>query len=614
MAIKDKRFDLHKLQCIFAQVASLRIGMEAWAKIPQEDQYEQMCHQLKQILFALADGGLPDSASWLDESLNLFDRNRQRDGDIPTWSRWRRLVADDLEQQIKTEIGRLNVVLQAHQFVDIGTIIEVDKYHLLPHIAQQDIEDALDCYAVGHYTAAAMLAWRSAEATVREYYRRLSGHTCFDSPTCTWNYFLKELQTGRDTKRLDFPNEIKEMLETGQRQRNQLAHPIMRLEQTVGKREEDELGCPEWQLVEGAIALSARLIQDLIDQGKKLAVGQRALSDRQGGDIYPDILLARVMLHREGGGVGRLERLENEDYNVHDFNYILGMETGDLSVTATEATNSTIAQTIAKELAVLERYTSLIEFVWRWRYRRKSDRALIQNLRSHLTLWDLLEILPEMYANEPEKYEGLAYDLLLAIQEENERRAKEHIPALDVDGQHFVFDLTKVTSAFEPIIRRAHERMKQQQQSLSDVEPAWDNRSEAEYDGLKVAIITANAEKSARTNYKEEPIESLLNRAWRNDYQLVLYTDLTKHLWLRPKKGEYVEWGPLQKQLKKDVLASEYATVTQPLLTEGFDVLNHGFSAGRLLAIVEKANNELQTRHAERGETLLGLDDLQIEK
>lgn len=92
----------------------------------------------------------------------------------------------------------------------------------MSNIQKEDIQDSCSCLQLHQWTPSAMIAMRSIEAAVREYYQRLTGN----NTEKFWSKILEKLQkeSNADILLLKYLKHMKDI-------RNTLQHPDARLDQ-----------------------------------------------------------------------------------------------------------------------------------------------------------------------------------------------------------------------------------------------------------------------------------------------------------------------------------------------------------------------------------------------
>ncbi len=445
------------------------------------------------------------------------------------FGKFRQQIQKEIEDELFVSLPELPHDTTREKLENAHSFFPYTIFQELSAEAQYDFQQSSLCLLYGLYSAAIILAWRGAEASLQKYYQVVTGKEVSDGTT--WGGIEKELENHEPA----IEKTLLSWVRSGRSLRNKYAHP-----NPTGINSEIA-----FEEMKSAIGLTNRLTRDLLNRNQKVSVAV-CLSSEVSFTDYVDVALAHFILHNTKG-VKEVSRLSiNEDYGK-EYDYILGLGSGTYSFKGIEENpKECVSKAIANHFDVFNQYMTLINFVLRYCNQPSADPPPKKSLE------DLLRAIEIDTESEDDLWNRL-YALF------DEILKKELSP----DQSFIVQDLSESSLSWY----EAEKAMGQQNE-------AWNLKQEIKYAECVVAIISSHID---HFNY-------LKSLAFNHKYQVVALVDNDGGkllIEIRPRVETEIELRPLWKYLKENYDIEVTFKVNQLSVSEGWgwspDELKRGF-------------------------------------
>lgn len=218
-----------------------------------------------------------------------------------------------------------------------------ERFDALPVTAQAACQESLNCFACGQYTAAVVLAWHAAELVLGEYYYRVNAQHLLG--TDTFQEVVKNPMWSSIVSMLSDEDRIKwKVKEAYELYRN----ATVPLQQFLFYKD-------AWQSIDAAISFCSTLVEAWMEANCTLSVKVLCPLDK-------DIIWALLLLEKYGGGIGRLEILQDKFLNVYpsDENSpepigVIDVNGSSITVLYPRVVHDCVAREVARQLHISER-------------------------------------------------------------------------------------------------------------------------------------------------------------------------------------------------------------------------------------------------------------------
>lgn len=507
----------------------------------KEKQFEKFMRELGDVSEVTRTACLEKSTDWLNIQLKEIRTRKDEDEksgriySFPTIEQWRK-VTEDLRRQISAELHSFPAVLLSESSApeDIEKTFDAGVFQYLPALAQRDFHEAAFCWRCGQHTAAAVLAWRAAEATLREYYFRRRRNEVSGQ---TWEGILNELRND--------PGIDGNVLDEGKKRRNQFAHPLGRLEANEQGKVGDEINA--------ARLVVSMLVASLKEQNLKNKVAARVSN-------WPDVVLALYILEKHDQGIGCLVYLDGDQYDLDDYNYVVGMADSEFNFRPLQSVSDCIAWRMARRFGVQEQYRWLIDYIFALEKHGGDSLALSSNHPAQ-TLGAMLVTIAERFKNED--YYVQARTLFSAIIEKHVEN-----PQIDPFDPDFYYSFPE----FNKIFHWTEKRWTEKQRRLDNENLAWKNCKEVIIGRLKIAVIASGH-------------GALKEKAFDSNYGAVILTDSVDKIEVSWPKGNRGDPSPYQ-QLYRRLKQLPHINLT-PMAGDGFTGTGGNVSIDQVMRVLE---------------------------